>query len=96
MAAAVPRPARVDGSPTAGGAGRRAGRRGLAAACIARSGGVVDSPDGPDPLLAAAPLLVAAAGTFGVLRIYPLLKGRSAVVAEQSRRCTLVGTARAT
>ena len=100
MAAAVPRPARVDGSPTAG--WRWVGELvvvGLAAASVFLlvRGGVVDSADGPDPLLAAAPLLVAAAGTFGVLRIYPLLM-RAAQRSSRSSRgaVALVGTARAT
>ena len=100
LAAAVPRPARVDGSPTAG--WRWVGELvvvGLAAASVFLliRRGVVDSGDGPDPLLAAAPLLVAAAGTFGVLRAYPLMMRAAQRSSRRGRGAVaLVGTARAT
>ena len=90
LAAAVPRPARVDGSPTAG--WRWVGELvvvGLAAASVFLlvRGGVVDSGDGPDPLLAAAP--PAGRGRRNVRRaadLSPADEGRAAVVAERSRR----------
>ncbi len=100
LAAAVPRSARVDGSPTAG--WRWVGELvvvGLAAASVFLliRRGVVDSGDGPDPLLAAAPLLVAAAGTFGVLRAYPLMMRAAQRSSRRGRGAVaLVGTARAT
>jgi putative ABC transport system permease protein len=100
FAAAVPRPARVDGTPAAG--WRWVGELvvvGLAAASVFLlvRGGVVGSDDGPDLLLAAAPLLVAAAGTFGVLRVYPLLMRAAQRSSRRGRGAVaLVGTARAT
>ena len=58
--------------------------------------GIVESDVGLDPLLAAAPLLVAAAGTLVVLRIYPLLMRAARGSARQARGAVaLVGTARA-
>ncbi|WP_091707443.1 FtsX-like permease family protein [Microbacterium sp. cf046] len=58
--------------------------------------GVVASGSGLDPLLAAAPLLVAAAGTLGVLRIYPLLMRAVQRSSRRSRSAvSSVGSARA-
>lgn len=58
--------------------------------------GVVGTGEGLDPLLAAAPLLVAAAGTLVVLRIYPLLMRAVQRAARGGRGVVaLVGTGRA-